>query len=54
MNTWDQDFPQYPHIEINFEKKKHSENGLRFDILRRRRFCGIGIFLIIQLKTHGR
>ena len=53
MNTWDQDFSQYPHIEINFEKK-HSENSLRFDILRRRRFCGIGIFLIIRLKTHGR
>ena len=49
MNTWDfspgyQDFSQYPHTErVNFEQ--------RFAILRRRKFCDIGIFLIIRLKT---
>ena len=52
MNTWDQDFSQHHHIErVNFEEK-NTENSKKNAILTRRRFCDIGILLIIRLKTH--
>ena len=50
MNTGDQDFPQYRHIEkVQFEKKP-TENSKKFAILRKRRFCDIGFFFYYMIK----
>ena len=44
MNTWGQDFSQYLTLREYILNKKNSENSMRFVILRRCRFCDIGIF----------
>ena len=43
-----------PHWKSKFERKEkqNTENRIGFDIIRSCRLCDIGIFSIIQLKTH--